>query len=61
MGRAPNEMPGRPGGKVVPTWSDNDDVGAKADRRRAVAEWRQAHPAVRWWRRMLRRRSGPGA
>jgi len=55
MGRTPNEMPGRPVSKVVPTWSDNEDAAGKAQSRRAAVAWRRRHPS--WWQRVVRRKS----
>jgi hypothetical protein len=41
----------------VPSWSDNDGVAAKADRRRAAVAWRKLHPSR--LSRLFRRRSVP--
>jgi hypothetical protein len=57
MARAPNEVPGRPVGKVVPIWSDNDDPEGNVKRRRDAVEWHRRHPS--WWQRTFRRRSMP--
>jgi hypothetical protein len=57
MGRAPNEIPGRPISSLVPGWSDNDGVADKVDRRRAAVAWRKLHPSR--LRRLFRRRSVP--
>jgi len=32
--RAPNEIPGRPSGVLVPTYSDNEHPATKAEHRR---------------------------
>jgi hypothetical protein len=58
MGRAPNEMPGRPVGKIVPTWSDNEDPEAFLERRRASVEWRRERRRRRFGRWFRRRSSG---
>ena len=57
MGRAPNEIPGRPVSSLVPSLSDNENVAAKADRRRAAVAWRKLHPSR--LSRLFRRRSVP--
>jgi hypothetical protein len=57
MGRAPNEVPGRPVGKVVPTWSENEDPEAFLERRRATVEWRREHGRRGRFGRWFRRRS----
>jgi hypothetical protein len=55
MGRAPNEVPGRPVSSVVPSYSDNENAAAKAQRRSAAVAWRRRHPS--WWQRVVLRKS----
>jgi hypothetical protein len=57
--RSPNEIPGRPTSVLVPTYSDNEHVGTKAQQRRLAVEWRRRHP--QWWKRLLRLKSVPPA
>ncbi|MET1012382.1 MAG: hypothetical protein ABWY83_08375 [Actinomycetota bacterium] len=57
--RSPNEIPGRPSGVLVPTYSDNEHPGTKAEQRRLAVEWRRRHP--QWWKRLLRLKSTPPA
>jgi hypothetical protein len=57
--RAPNEIPGRPTSVLVPTYSDNEQVGTKAQRRRLAVEWRRRHPS--WWQRLFRLKLPPPA
>ena len=57
--RSPNEIPGRPTSVLVPNYSDNENPGTKAQRRRLAVEWRRRHPS--WWQRLLRLRLPPPA
>ncbi|MDQ4108566.1 MAG: hypothetical protein M3138_07145 [Actinomycetota bacterium] len=57
--RSPNEIPGRPTSVLVPTYSDNENPGTKAQRRRLAVEWRRRNPS--WWQRLLRLKLPPPA